>query len=49
VLVARVLPTEFDQIDKWKFYDGKEWNIDINRSAAITDSASNELKRFTIA
>ncbi|QEC66668.1 DUF4185 domain-containing protein [Panacibacter ginsenosidivorans] len=43
VLVARVLPVEFDQFDKWKFYDGKEWNADIDKSAAITDSASNEL------
>jgi len=43
VLVARVLPAEFDQFDRWKFYDGKEWNADINKSAGITDSASNEL------
>ncbi|CAN5560216.1 hypothetical protein BH10BAC2_BH10BAC2_33090 [soil metagenome] len=43
VLVARVLPIEFDQFDKWRFFDGKEWNSDINKSALITDSASNEL------
>jgi hypothetical protein len=43
VLVARVSPSEFDQFDKWKFYDGKEWNTDISKSASITDSASNEL------
>jgi hypothetical protein len=43
VLVARVLPADFDQFDKWKFFDGKEWNNDINKSAPITDSASNEL------
>jgi Domain of unknown function (DUF4185) len=43
VLVARVLSTEFKQFDKWRFFDGKGWNADINNSAAITDSASNEL------
>lgn len=43
VMVARVLPASFKQFDQWRFFDGKEWNPDINRSANITDSASNEL------
>lgn len=43
VLVARVLPKEFNAFGKWRFFDGKEWNADVNKSSAITDSASNEL------
>ncbi|MBS1745889.1 MAG: DUF4185 domain-containing protein [Bacteroidetes bacterium] len=43
VLVARVLPKDFEQFDKWRFWDGSSWNEDIKKVAAITDRASNEL------
>lgn len=43
VMVARVKPASFKQFDQWRFFDGKDWNADINQSANITDSASNEM------
>lgn len=43
VLVARVLPAEFEIFDKWKYWDGQVWKQDINKSSAITNQASNEL------
>lgn len=43
VLVARVMPKDFEQFDQWRFWDGSSWNEDINKVAAITDRASNEL------
>ncbi|MBE8713876.1 DUF4185 domain-containing protein [Sphingobacterium hungaricum] len=43
LLVARVKPIDFEDFDKWKFWDGKSWQSDILNSAAITDQVSNEL------
>jgi hypothetical protein len=43
VLVARVLPKDFEQFNQWRFWDGNGWNEDISKVAAITDRASNEL------
>ena len=31
VVVARVLPQSFDDFANWHFWDGKEWNTDINQ------------------
>jgi hypothetical protein len=43
LMVSRVLPNEFDDYKKWTFWDGANWNSDIKKSAALTDSVSNEL------
>ena len=43
VMVARVKPKDFEQFNKWRFWDGSTWNADINKVANITDRASNEL------
>jgi len=43
LLVARVLPVDFEHFDKWRFWDGKEWHSDMYKSAAVTDKVSNEL------
>jgi hypothetical protein len=43
VLVARVLPQNFEKFDTWRFWDGKGWNADINSAAPIADRASDEL------
>lgn len=43
VLVARVLPEQFEKFKEWRFWDGKTWNADMNAVANIADHASNEL------
>ncbi len=43
VMVARVLPTNFEDFGKWRFWDGAGWNKDISKVADITNRASNEL------
>lgn len=43
VMVARVLPEQFEDFSQWRFWDGNTWNTDINTVANVTDHASNEL------
>lgn len=43
LIVARVLPEDFEQFDKWRYWDGSTWNPDISKIAGLTDKASNEL------
>ncbi|HKG06217.1 MAG TPA: DUF4185 domain-containing protein [Pedobacter sp.] len=43
LLVARVLPKDFENYTKWMFWDGIKWNPDMYSSAAVTDGVSNEL------
>lgn len=43
VIVAKVLPAEFENFSQWRFWDGNTWNTDINSVAGIADHASNEL------
>ncbi len=43
VLVARVLPADFDSYDKWTYWDGKIWVHNINKADKIADWVSNEL------
>ncbi|RCH55483.1 hypothetical protein DJ568_06205 [Mucilaginibacter hurinus] len=43
VLVARVLPNNFEKFDTWRFWDGKDWGTDIKAAAPIADHASDEL------
>jgi len=43
LLVARVLPKDFEDYSKWRFFDGTNWLADMNKAATITDKVSNEL------
>lgn len=43
VMVARVQPQDFENFSKWRFWDGTNWNLDINSAAYVADRASNEL------
>ncbi|TCD00060.1 DUF4185 domain-containing protein [Pedobacter psychroterrae] len=43
LLVARVLPKEFEDYSKWRFFDGTNWQSDMHKAATVTDQVSNEL------
>ncbi|GAA3987539.1 hypothetical protein [Mucilaginibacter dorajii] len=43
LLVARVLPKDFEKFDQWTFYDGTNWVNDMSKVADVTDNVSNEL------
>lgn len=43
LLVARVLPKDFEDYTKWMFWDGLKWSPDMKQAAAVTDGVSNEL------
>jgi len=41
--VARVLPKEFENFKAWRFWDGKDWNSDMNTATTLATNVSNEL------
>ncbi|MBK0380829.1 DUF4185 domain-containing protein [Mucilaginibacter segetis] len=43
LMVARVLPEDFEDFGKWTYWDGSIWNKDIDKVVNITDGVSNEL------
>lgn len=43
LLVARVLPQDFENLDAWKFWDGKDWNSDKNSVQSVTKNTANEI------
>jgi hypothetical protein len=43
LMVARVLPQDYEDFSKWRFWDGSSWNPDINQSAEVTGRVSHEL------
>jgi hypothetical protein len=43
LMVARVLPKEFEHFDKWTYWDGAKWVGDMNKVADVTKDVSNEL------
>ena len=46
LMVSRVLPQDFEDFSKWRFWDGSDWSIDINNiknAATITNRVSDEL------
>ena len=43
VLVARVMPNDFQEYDTWRFWNGNDWVNDFKLAVAVADSASNEL------
>ncbi|HWD89662.1 MAG TPA: DUF4185 domain-containing protein [Mucilaginibacter sp.] len=49
LVVARVLPIDFEHFDQWKFWDGKDWVNDMDKAAPVTDKVSNELSLTALA
>lgn len=43
LVVARVRPKNLRKFETWRYWDGKNWNKDINRVKPITNRVSNEL------
>jgi hypothetical protein len=43
LLVARVMPKDFEDFKIWKFWNGTTWVADMNKAAIITTGVSNEL------
>jgi hypothetical protein len=43
LIVARVRPEHFEHFEKWRFWNGKEWNADMAQVKTVADSVSNEL------
>ncbi|WP_184546207.1 DUF4185 domain-containing protein [Mucilaginibacter sp. FT3.2] len=43
LMVARVAPKDFEQFNKWTFYDGANWVKDMGKVADVTNNVSNEL------
>lgn len=43
LLVARVLPKNFEDFGAWRFWDGNRWNADMYRSVPVAENVSNEL------
>ena len=43
LLVARVLPKDFENFDRWRFWNGNTWSAGMGDAAVLTDRVSNEL------
>jgi len=43
LMIARVLPGDFENFSRWTYWNGKNWVADIQQVAAVTDHLSNEL------
>ncbi|MEX2564896.1 MAG: DUF4185 domain-containing protein [Cyclobacteriaceae bacterium] len=43
LMVARVLPVDFENFSEWRFWDGKDWNADMEKVAYVAENVSNEL------
>lgn len=43
LVVARVKPDQVKKMTYWRFWDGENWNKDINRVSPVTDRVSNEV------
>ena len=43
LMVARVLPEDFENFSAWRFWDGNAWNENMEQVAFVTQNVSNEL------
>jgi hypothetical protein len=43
LMVARVLPKDFEAYDKWTFYNGSQWVNEMDKVADLAPGVSNEL------
>lgn len=49
LLAARVKPKDFEDFAKWRYWDGKSWNPDIQQLKPLTNAVSNELSVTPLA
>ncbi|WP_186461890.1 DUF4185 domain-containing protein [Mucilaginibacter pallidiroseus] len=49
IMLARVLPKQFDNYAQWQFWDGASWVGDMDKVANITSNASNEISVSQLA
>jgi len=43
LMVARVLSADFENFSEWRFWDGKDWNSDMEKVSYVAEKVSNEL------
>lgn len=43
LMIARVQPKDFEDFSQWRYWDGDDWNADINQVANVTTRLSNEM------
>lgn len=43
LIVGRFLPQNIENFATWRFWDGKQWNADVNKASFIAKGVSNEL------
>lgn len=43
LMVARVIPEDFENFNAWQFWDGEKWDGDMQKVAPVTQNVSNEL------
>lgn len=43
LMIARVLPNDFENFDAWRFWDGNAWSSDIQRVENVVSRVSHEL------
>lgn len=43
VIVARVLPVNFEKFDTWRFWNGEEWSPSMEEAVVVATRVSNEL------
>ncbi|MEX2595260.1 MAG: DUF4185 domain-containing protein [Anditalea sp.] len=43
LMVARVKPEDFESFGAWRFWNGKEWNADMQQVSYVAEEVSNEL------
>jgi len=43
LLVARVLPKQFENFSQWTFWDGSSWSSEMGKAQKVADWVSNEL------
>lgn len=43
LVVARVLPKDFENFKAWRYWDGTTWNTDMQKAKVLISGASNEL------
>jgi hypothetical protein len=43
LVVARVLPNDFENFTAWRYWDGQTWNADMQKATVLTTNVSDEL------
>lgn len=49
MLLARTLPQNFENLEKWTFWNGKNWVSDYNQVTGVIPSVSNEMSMSPLA